>query len=664
MQNLRRCLRFDPNNQSVFSRSSLGGGGRDATCFSSYAPLDLSGLYGLMRRKVSPTFGLLETGCHRSACFRRPFHAISANNIDNVSPKDAPATTHKRSLLRFSDARLNLKLTGNPVTAPLCTQSRLNSAIFDDLKNNGNFGSSDNRSFSVWKGHRHEDDGKSDAPIGRKAPRGRKGVRNPFSSIVKLGLKGRSRTRTPIDVDKDFTENVHLTTLRAMTEYLIRPEDLEGLPKFTRRSPFEGSTEITVYLRSDVENRAIEVWGSREILEQKKVKEDEAYKTRIYEMKRILREYRHKNLNLSSSEEAETIDNDPIVDRKAKGANANESIWSSGTGRVVAYAVLINSLNTTGKFTAWYFTGSHAMFSEAIHSLADTMNQIILGLGLYQSGKQPDLEHPYGYVNMRYVSCLISGVGIFCVGAGLSFYHGLSGLMNPPEQLESFFWAYIVLGFTFLSESVTLVMSINEIKRAALEKKMLFWEYVSESVDPSVNVVLLEDSAAVLGVGLAVSSMAATSLTNNPMWDSLGCCGVGVLLGGVASFIIYSNTVVLVGKSIPEDKKADISTKLENDRLIRALHDVKATDMGNDTVRFKAEVDFDGRELTRTYLDKQDLDELMTEMRAVQSAEDVEAFMLKHGENIVDSLGAEVDRIEKKLRQSHPELRHVDLEVL
>jgi len=86
--------------------------------------------------------------------------------------------------------------------------------------------------------------------------------------------------------------------------------------------------------------------------------------------------------------------------------------------------------------------------------------------------------------------------------------------------------------------------------------------------------------------------------------------------------------------------------------------------MGNDTVRFKAEVDFDGRELTRTYLDKQDLDQLMTEMRSVQSAEDVEAFMLKHGENIVDSLGAEVDRIEKKLRQSHPELRHVDLEVL
>jgi len=514
----------------------------------------------------------------------------------------------------------------------------------------------------LWRSHGVKNDGATEPPSGRKAGKGRK--RSPFS-IVKLGLS-RSGKRTPIDVDKDFTENVHLTTLRAMTEYSIRPEDLEGLPKFTRRSPFEGASEITVYLRSDVEKKAIEVFGSREKLElrqREKADEDDATKQRIYEMKRILRDYRSRNFNINSSEEERAVDADPIVDLKNK-EKSNENIWTSGTGRVVAFAVGINVVNTGGKFLAWFFTGSHAMFSEAIHSLADTINQVILGLGLHHSRKQPDLEHPYGYVNMRNVSCLISGVGIFCVGAGLSWYHGISGLMNPPTEIESFFWAYVVLGATFLSESVTLVMSINEIKRAALERKMYFWEYVSESVDPSVNVVLLEDAAAVLGVVIAVTSMAATSLTNNPLWDSLGCCGVGCLLGGVASFIIYSNTVVLVGKSIPEDKKMEISTKLENDRLIRALHDVKATDMGNNTVRFKAEVDFDGKELTRTYLDKQDLEEIMMEMRSVETTEEAEAFMLRHGENIVDSLGAEVDRIEKKLRRSHPELRHVDLEVL
>lgn len=501
---------------------------------------------------------------------------------------------------------------------------------------------------------------------------GRRKLKTTLDSIVKLKLKGRTLKRTPVDVDKDYTENVHITTLRAMTEFSIRPEDLETLPKYYRRSPFEGGAEITVYLRSDVEKKAILVWGSADLLkaqQQKKVKEEEAYKERIFQMKKILREYRKKVQKEETSEIGAQNTygaRGPILleEEEKEEQELRKNIWSSGTGRVVAVAVGINGANTAGKFLAWFFTGSHAMFSEAIHSLADTINQMILAVGLLQSYKRPDLEHPYGYVNMRYVSSLISGVGIFCVGAGISLYHGLSGLMNPPETLEPFFWAYIVLGATFLSESVTLVMSINEIKQSAAKNKMSFRDYVMESLDPSVNVVLLEDAAAVIGVSLAAASMAATSATGNPMWDSLGCCGVGLLLGGVASFIIYSNTVVLVGRSIPEDRKAEISTHLENDRMIRALHDVKATDMGNNNVRFKAEVDFDGRELTRTYLDKQDLEEMLVEMQMMNSLEDTEAFMLKHGENIVDSLGAEVDRIEKKLRKSHPELRHVDLEVL
>jgi len=524
-----------------------------------------------------------------------------------------------------------------------------------------------NRGFKIWH-HAFKDENAdgdpTDAATMKSSRRKRNKLKSSLESIVKLKLKGREQ-KTPFDVDKAYAENVHITTLRAMTEFMISPEDLEGLPKFQRRSPFEGASEITVYLRSDVEKRAIQVWGSKATLEAQQLnrqKEDATYRERLYQMRRVLREYRSKSSDLRHKSEASQLEPEPIVDLSP--VKEKENIWSSGAGRVVGVAVGINFLNFSGKLVAWFFTGSSAMFSEAVHSLADTINQMIIGVGLYQSAKQPDLEHPYGYVNMRYVSCLISGVGIFCVGAGLSMYHGINGLINPPSEMGSFFLAYVILGATFLSESVTLVMSINEIRRSALEKKMYFWEYVSESIDPSVNVILLEDSAAVLGVGLAGSAMLATTITGNPMWDSLGCCGVGVLLGAVASFIIYSNTVVLVGRSIQEDRKSEIYTHLENDRMIRALHDVKATDMGNDTFRFKAEVDFDGKELTRSYLHKHDLEDLLAEIKLFESTEEVEAFMLKHGENIVDSLGAEVDRIEKKLRQAYPELRHVDLEVL
>ncbi|CAG2064896.1 unnamed protein product [Timema podura] len=98
--------------------------------------------------------------------------------------------------------------------------------------------------------------------------------------------------------------------------------------------------------------------------------------------------------------------------------------------------------------------------------------------------------------------------------------------------------------------------------------------------------------------------------------------------------------------------------------MIRAIHDVKGIDMGNSLVRYKAELDFDGRELTRSYLDKQDLNLLLEEVKAMNDINELEGFMLKHGENIVDMMGAEIDRIEVKLRKSNPEIRHCDLEIL
>ncbi|XP_014680458.1 PREDICTED: zinc transporter 9-like, partial [Priapulus caudatus] len=110
-----------------------------------------------------------------------------------------------------------------------------------------------------------------------------------------------------------------------------------------------------------------------------------------------------------------------------------------------------NFANFMFKMAAWLYTGSHCMFSEMIHSMADTINQLILAWGVHQSIKRPDPNHPYGYSNMRYVSSLISGVGIFCFGTGLSVYHGIKGLVHPQE-IESLYWAFFVLGGSLLSE--------------------------------------------------------------------------------------------------------------------------------------------------------------------------------------------------------------------
>ncbi|KAK4296232.1 hypothetical protein Pmani_031261 [Petrolisthes manimaculis] len=455
----------------------------------------------------------------------------------------------------------------------------------------------------------------------------------------------RKKERVKFDTSHPSTERNFITAVRSMSEFLLKPVDLENLRKTKRRSPFENEPPITVYWRRDVEAKAIQVWGSLEALDKerkKREKEIRRYRQNIFNIKKLLREVRRDQRTTP----------DPLVPT---------SLDSSG--RVVWAAVIINGANFIMKLGAWAYTGSHSLFAEALHSFADVTNQLILAYGIHKSKQSADVVHPYGYTSMRYVSSLISGAMIFCVGSGLSIQHGITGLVHPAEVLP-LYWAFYILGGSLITEGGTLLMAVQEIRRGAKQQQMSFSEYVLRGQDPSVNVVLLEDMAAVVGVGVAMGCMGLTSFTGSHIPDAVGSCLIGGILAGVSGFIIYTNTASLVGKSIPQYRLEKINEELERDVLIRAIYDVKGIDMGTGLVRYKAEVDFDGRELTRGYLDKQDLEALLLEIENIKTLEDLEAFMLKHGENIVDSLGAEVDRIETILKKSHPEIRHCDLEIL
>ncbi|XP_043917448.1 zinc transporter 9 isoform X2 [Protopterus annectens] len=462
----------------------------------------------------------------------------------------------------------------------------------------------------------------------------------PIHVRVKAVLKKR-------EYGSRYTENNFITGVRAMNEFCLKASDLEQLRKIRRRSPHDDSEAFTVFLRSDVEVKALEVWGSLEALnrERKRQKEIEIeYKENMFKNQKLLKEYKDFFGN-------------------TKPRSRTTGAFIQGPGKVVMVAICINGLNFFFKLLAWLYTGSASMFSEAIHSLADTCNQALLALGISQSARTPDPEHPYGFSNMRYIASLVSGVGIFMMGAGLSWYHGISGLIHP-QPIESLLWAYCILAGSLVSEGATLLVAVNEIRKSARERGLSFYQYVMQAHDPSTNVVLLEDAAAVLGVILAASCMGLTSLTGNPYYDCIGSLGVGTLLGFVSAFLIYTNTEALLGRSIQPEQLHRLTELLESDPSVRAIHDVKATDMGMSKVRFKAEVDFDGRVVTRSYLEKQDIEQMLQEIQLVKSPEELEAFMLKHGENIIDTLGAEVDRLEKELKQLNPELRHVDLEIL
>jgi len=471
---------------------------------------------------------------------------------------------------------------------------------------------------------------------------------NPLGRIPEANKKVVAQ-RVRVDPSTSSMERNFITPARAMADFLLKPEHLEELKATKRRSPYDDEPPILVYWRKDVEAKAIQVWGTKEALLKELLQrelERKFYHQNIFTSKRRLRVYRRER---NSQTEA--------------ALNSSEGIFGS-SGRVVLTAIAINGTNFLFKLFAWIYTGSHSMFSECIHSLADTINQLILAYGIHKSVQRADSEHPYGYSNMKYVSSLISGVGIFCVGTGLSIYHGISGLVHPVEATESFFWAYCILGGSLVSEGATLLVAINSVLKGAKSMGISFKEYVWRSQDPSVNVVLLEDLAAVLGVGVAGVCMGLTSFYGSHIPDAVGSIIIGGLLGGVASFIIYTNVAALVGRSIPQEYLDKINAELEADVMIRAIHDVKGIDMGNSLIRYKAELDFDGRELARAYLDSQDISVLLKEVQGFKHVDELEAFILRHSELIIDKMGGEIDRIEVKLRKKFPDIRHCDLEIL
>nr|XP_034374413.1 uncharacterized protein LOC117720053 [Arvicanthis niloticus] len=222
--------------------------------------------------------------------------------------------------------------------------------------------------------------------------------------------------------------------------------------------------------------------------------------------------------------------------------------WRELRAQYFMVAICINGLNCFFKFLAWIYTGSASMFSEAIHSLSDTCNQGLLALDISKSIQTPDSSHPCGFSNMHYISSLISGVGIFMMGAGLSWYHRVMGLLHP-QQMESLLWVYCILARSLVSEGATLLVAISELHRSAQAKGTSFYKYIMERRDPSTNVILLGDATAVLGVIISATCMGLTSITGNPLYDSLGSLGVGILLGVVSAFLIYTSTEALLGRS-------------------------------------------------------------------------------------------------------------------
>ncbi|KAI6649360.1 Zinc transporter 9-like [Oopsacas minuta] len=447
-----------------------------------------------------------------------------------------------------------------------------------------------------------------------------------------------------------YYRNTFISPVRAMNDYQLELKHLELLQPRMVRSAFSTDPAYEkCYLKSEVEQKALEVWGSFKKLELERTRrsrlmQDDEVRSKI--LAGLIGRMKKAN-TLSTMDEY----------RKRK------HIFLGGSGRVVGFAVLSNLFVLTLKLSTYLYTGSSSLLSEAIHSFADLCNQILLAIGIALSTRDPSPDHPYGFATARYIYSLMSGMSVFFLGAGMSVYHGISSFYQAPEY-TSLPSALLVLGASFVIESITLCMAVIQIREAARLSGVTFRDYILRGRDPSSVAVLLEDSVSVLGVLTAGTCLTLTYATGSHVYDAIGSVCIGGLLGAVALFLIKRNSDALMGRSIPPERLRHIIDLLERDRVIRSVHDVKALDLGADTIRFKAEINFDGNELARLHLDKQNMNSLLDKTRSIDSEDELYTFMISHGEQIIDTLAVEVDRLEKEIKKRFPEAKHVDLEVL
>jgi cation diffusion facilitator family transporter len=291
--------------------------------------------------------------------------------------------------------------------------------------------------------------------------------------------------------------------------------------------------------------------------------------------------------------------------------------------RTAIFAAIVGNLAiAVTKFAAAAFTGSSAMLSEGIHSLVDTGNGGLLLLGVKKSRKPPDDKHPFGHGKELYFWSLVVAILIFALGGGMSVYEGVIHITDP-HPIKDPTWNYLVLGFAIVFESVSCYFAVKAFQKEKGDQGIL--ETVRGSKDPTTFTILFEDSAAMLGLLVALVGIFLGHQLNNPYLDGAASITIGLILGVVAGFLAYESKGLLIGEGVSPQTLESIRAIAMTDPAVAEIKTALTMHFGPQNVLVTLDIKF-GKELTAA------------------------------------EIATAVDQLEEKIRAQHPEIKHVFIE--
>src|ERR1700754_4735021 len=233
---------------------------------------------------------------------------------------------------------------------------------------------------------------------------------------------------------------------------------------------------------------------------------------------------------------------------------------AEGSTKAILAALLANAGIAIAKFVGYLITGSSSMLAESVHSVADTSNQGLLLLGKKRASRTATFAHPFGYGRDRYFYSFVVALLLFSLGSVFSLYEGVHKIIDP-HPIESAAVAFVILGVAVVLEAFSFRTAIGESR--PLKGDRTWWQFIRQSTEPELPVVLLEDLGALVGLVLALLGVGLSVVTGNSVFDALGTICIGVLLGVIAIVLIVEMKSLLIGEGAAPATLRGIVSALE-----------------------------------------------------------------------------------------------------